>query len=339
MDANLSEAGGGEPTGDDWEQVRPVLDEALAGLSAADREAILLRYFQGCGFAEVGERLDLSENSARMRVERALDKLHGLLARRGVTSTTTALATVLANQAVTAAPAGLAAAVTGTALAGASAVGAVTIFMGITKTQVALLGALVAAGAGGLKLQQRANAQMAAEITTLRSVAAGNEAMRQENRRLANSSGEAQALRGTSGLELARLSEEAATLKTRLTAEAKSAGTASPRSGGSGKPAAIFDLAQLDQVPTARFRVPPTYPDQERVKGMEGKALVEFVLGADGKVAEARAVEATNDAFAASAVEALSKWKFDPGKKGGVPVGVRMRQPITFTLSTPTWWF
>src|SRR4051812_24512782 len=95
----------------DWQRVRPVLDEALGELNENDREAILLRFFEGRDFAAVGARLNIADNTARMRVERALDKLRTLLERRGVTSTSAALATVLANQAVLAAPVGLAASV------------------------------------------------------------------------------------------------------------------------------------------------------------------------------------------------------------------------------------
>src|SRR4051812_6572858 len=105
----------------DWARVRPVLDDVLGELSDSDREAILLRFFEGRDFASVGAQLSVNDNTARMRVERALDKLRALLERRGVTSTSAALATVLANQAVVAAPAGLIATVTGAAIAGAGA--------------------------------------------------------------------------------------------------------------------------------------------------------------------------------------------------------------------------
>jgi len=94
------------------ERLRPVIDEAMDELSELDREAILLRFFADRPFAEVGEKLALSENAARMRAERALNKLRALLVRRGITSTSTALALALANQAALAAPAGLAATVT-----------------------------------------------------------------------------------------------------------------------------------------------------------------------------------------------------------------------------------
>ena len=95
----------------DWERLRPVIDETLGELNARDREAVLLRFFASLPLAAVGEKLNLTENAARMRVERALGKLHALLAKRGVTSTAAAVGLMLANEASVAAPAGLAASV------------------------------------------------------------------------------------------------------------------------------------------------------------------------------------------------------------------------------------
>jgi len=77
----------------DWEKLRPVLDAAMHELKEADREAILLRYFENRQFAEVGAKLGLNENAARMRVERALEKLRTILGRCGVAATA-ALASV-----------------------------------------------------------------------------------------------------------------------------------------------------------------------------------------------------------------------------------------------------
>jgi RNA polymerase sigma factor (sigma-70 family) len=87
----------------DWERLRPVLDQIMGELKDEDRDAVWLRYFEGRSFADVGTRLRVAENTARMRVDRALEKLHKALAKRGVTSTTGALAAVLGSQAVAAA--------------------------------------------------------------------------------------------------------------------------------------------------------------------------------------------------------------------------------------------
>jgi RNA polymerase sigma factor (sigma-70 family) len=131
----------------DWDKVRPTIDAAIAELDEDDRDAVSLRFFDGCSFGDVGARLRLSENAARMRVVRALDKLHAVLARRGVTSTTAALGLALANQVAVGAPAGLAASVTGAALAGSAAGGAgILAFMSTSKI-VAGIGAGVTAAA------------------------------------------------------------------------------------------------------------------------------------------------------------------------------------------------
>src|SRR6266487_1677810 len=63
------------PEEPDWERLRPVLEDAMHELGEKDRFAVLLRFFQNKSLKEVGAALDLTENAARMRVERALEKL------------------------------------------------------------------------------------------------------------------------------------------------------------------------------------------------------------------------------------------------------------------------
>ncbi len=108
----------------DWEKVRPVLDASLSELTSDDRDAVLLRFYEGQKYADIGRTLHISENTARMRVERALDKLQSLLVRRGIVSTSAALSTALAQQGVATAPAGLAEAVIRAAQLSAPASGA-----------------------------------------------------------------------------------------------------------------------------------------------------------------------------------------------------------------------
>ena len=138
----------------DWQKLAPVLDQAIGELAAPDRDAVVLRFFESRPFAEIGATLRLTEDAARMRVERALDKLRVALVRRGITSTAAALGVALANQVVATAPAGLAVSVTGAALSGAAASGAMTAalvsFMSTTKIGVGVAGviALLAVGVG-----------------------------------------------------------------------------------------------------------------------------------------------------------------------------------------------
>jgi RNA polymerase sigma factor (sigma-70 family) len=96
-----------------------VLDETLNQLPPDDRAAILLRFYERRDFRSVGQAVGTSEDAARMRVNRALEKLHGLLRQRGVTLSATALGAALTIEAVVAAPAGLAATIASKALAAA----------------------------------------------------------------------------------------------------------------------------------------------------------------------------------------------------------------------------
>ncbi len=135
----------------DWAQLRPVLDAAMHELKDADREALLLRYFENQQFAVVGARLGLSENAARMRVDRALEKLRAMLNRRGIATAAAALSAIISANAVQVAPAGLAATVTTASLAGAAAGAGTTLtllkLITMTKLQAGIIGAIVVAGA------------------------------------------------------------------------------------------------------------------------------------------------------------------------------------------------
>lgn len=134
----------------DWEQIRPQLDAALDCLGRADRDALLLRFFEQRSLAEVGAALKTNEEAARKRVSRALDKLRAHLVRHGVTTTGGALSVALSTQAVQAAPAGMAATLVGASLAGTTAgIGTGMVFLNFMSTTTVKLsvGALVLAGA------------------------------------------------------------------------------------------------------------------------------------------------------------------------------------------------
>jgi RNA polymerase sigma factor (sigma-70 family) len=155
-------------TPDTWSRLRPVLDEAMRELSDCDRDSILLRYFEGRPFAEIGEKLSLTENAARMRVERALDRMHALLSKRGLTSSTAALATVLAEQAVGAVPPGLVADVASAALVqAASAAKPLFHFLGLAKAQIVTIATVTVVCAGALTILAQSNQRLRSEASQL----------------------------------------------------------------------------------------------------------------------------------------------------------------------------
>jgi RNA polymerase sigma factor (sigma-70 family) len=129
-----------------WMQMRPLIDEAVGQLHEPERNAILLRFFEEKSHREVGAALGLTENAARMRVERGLEKLRTHLVRHGITASVVLLAATLSTHAASApAPAALlAATVSSKALLGAGPPGGTSLtkaglhlFWG-TKAQVAL---------------------------------------------------------------------------------------------------------------------------------------------------------------------------------------------------------
>ena len=140
-----------------WRQIAPLLDGALETLGRKDHDALVLRFFENKNFAEVGAALDASEDNARMRVNRALEKLRKFFAKRGVSSTAGMLAGAISANSVQAAPAGLALKISAVAVAKGAAAGASTLtvvkgalnIMAWTKMKTAIVvgvGVLLAAG-------------------------------------------------------------------------------------------------------------------------------------------------------------------------------------------------
>lgn len=105
-------------------RLEPVLDQALDALPERDREAVLLHFLEGKSFVEIGSALSLSPDAARMRVNRALDRLRAGVASRGVTSSAAALSAALSLQRLPALSPSHAAAIARRALERAAASGA-----------------------------------------------------------------------------------------------------------------------------------------------------------------------------------------------------------------------
>lgn len=91
-----------------WLQIAPLLDAAIARLDEKDRHAIVLRFFQNKSLNEIGVALGASEDGARMRVNRALEKMRRFFVKRGIASTTAIIAAAISVNSVQAAPVGLA---------------------------------------------------------------------------------------------------------------------------------------------------------------------------------------------------------------------------------------
>jgi len=91
-----------------WNEMTPVLDEALDELTEADRHIILLRFFEQKTMADLGRAVGVTEDAAKMRVSRALGRLRTQLGSLGVTCSAALLGTLLFERSVEAAPKALA---------------------------------------------------------------------------------------------------------------------------------------------------------------------------------------------------------------------------------------
>jgi RNA polymerase sigma factor (sigma-70 family) len=129
------------PTDPPWDEIGPHLDALLAELDAMDRDAILLRYFEKKSAQEMAPILGVTAEAAQKRVNRAVEQLRQLFAKRGVAVGAGALVLLVSSHAVQAAPTGLALTVsTAATLAGSAAasLGAVTgAAVGTTSTALA----------------------------------------------------------------------------------------------------------------------------------------------------------------------------------------------------------
>lgn len=141
-----------------WEQLSPLLDDAMTQLRQGDRDALVLRFFEGKSLQEVGATIGTSEEAAKKRVSRALEKLRKFFAKRGVSSTTAIIGEKICVHSVQVAPAALAKslAAIATVKGAAASVSILTIIKGTLKAmnqlriKCALVGGAVSLLVGGI---------------------------------------------------------------------------------------------------------------------------------------------------------------------------------------------
>ena len=159
-------------TANNWTQIEPLLDDAMAALDETDRTAILLRYFENKNLREVGAALGTSDDAAQKRVSRAVEQLREFFAKRGATVGASGLAVVISANAVQAAPIGLTATISAAAvIAGTvvhtSAVIAATKTIAMTTLQKTLITAALVTTVGAGIFEARQAAQLRDQVQTL----------------------------------------------------------------------------------------------------------------------------------------------------------------------------
>ena len=156
-----------------WSEIEPFLDEAMESLDEADRNAVLLRYFESKSLREVGEALGASEDAAQKRVSRAVERLREFFSKRNVTIGASGLAVLISANAIQAAPVGLAATISAAAVLAGTAVStstaiAATKAIAMTTLQKTIIGATLAAAVGTGVFEVHQNSQLRDRVQTLR---------------------------------------------------------------------------------------------------------------------------------------------------------------------------
>jgi RNA polymerase sigma factor (sigma-70 family) len=164
-----------------WQQISPLLDGALEKLGRKDHDALVLRFFENKTFAEIGAALGASEDAAKMRVQRALEKLHWFFNRRGLSSTTAIIAGEISAHSLQVAPAGLAATISTVAIAKGAAAGGSTLtlvkgalkIMAWTKAKLAIVvvsGLIMATGVSVVVVEKASLIQGKTESEWIKSI-------------------------------------------------------------------------------------------------------------------------------------------------------------------------
>ena len=92
--------------------------------------------------------------------------------------------------------------------------------------------------------------------------------------------------------------------------------------------------AEKKPVPLYGQNRPPAYPALARKRGWEGRAILDILVDARGRVKDIRIHLSSGHAVLdRAAVRALKKWIFAPGARRGVRTAMRIKQPVHFTLT------
>ncbi len=150
-------------TANDWTQIEPLLDDAMAALDETDRAAILLRYFENKNLREVGESLKISDDAAQKRVSRAVERLREFFSKQKIAIGASGLAVLISANAVQAAPVGLAATISTAAIFAGKTISTSTVIaktIAMTTIQKIIIGTTLAVIAGTGIFEAHQNSQL-----------------------------------------------------------------------------------------------------------------------------------------------------------------------------------
>jgi RNA polymerase sigma factor (sigma-70 family) len=155
-----------------WEIIAPHLDTALGELNEADRDILLLRYFERKSACDMAQILGTSEEAAQKRVSRAVERLREFFSKQKITIGASGLAVLISANAIQAAPVGLAAMISAAAVLVGTAVQtsaliAATKTIAMTTLQKTIICAAFVAAVGTGIFEAHQNSKLQNQIQTL----------------------------------------------------------------------------------------------------------------------------------------------------------------------------
>ena len=94
----------------------------------------------------------------------------------------------------------------------------------------------------------------------------------------------------------------------------------------------FINFRDLDNKPRPTRQIKPIYPPALKSQGIEGKVTLLIKTDKQGNVVDVTVIESDHPAFGPYAVNAVRKWKFEPGMQNGEPVPFSMKAPIAFSI-------
>ena len=95
----------------------------------------------------------------------------------------------------------------------------------------------------------------------------------------------------------------------------------------------LFNIADLDRRPEPIVQTPPVFPYELKQSVSEARVRVGFIVTSKGDVIMPYIISSSHSGFERATMDAVVKWKFKPGQRGGRKVNTRVEQPIDFKVT------
>ena len=98
------------------------------------------------------------------------------------------------------------------------------------------------------------------------------------------------------------------------------------------EPAKIYKIADGVRAPKVISKIEPEYTEEARDAKVSGTAILKIVVAADGEVQKAEITQSLDPGLDANAIDAVTRWKFEPATLDGKPVAVSATVEVNFRL-------